>query len=125
MDGAPENAPLIAALPVSASDSLLGILSTPVSLPGAPDISEGIAGGKLQRRVNPPTQALAQRLQGWVVLRGVVGENGTIQDLSVVSGHPLLARAALDAVTRWRYQPYRLDGKSTRMRMEIKLEFKP
>jgi TonB family protein len=127
VDGAPETAPPIAALPISAPDSLIGILSAPVSLPVAGmDISEGIAGGKLERQVSPvyPSQALSLRLEGWVVLHGVVVENGTIQDLSVVSGHPLLARAALDAVTRWRYQPYRLNGKPTRMPMEIKLEFK-
>jgi TonB family protein len=126
-DGPPDTAPLIATLPVSVSDSRLGFLSTPVSLPRAEmDVSEGVAGGKLLRQVNPvyPAAALAQRLEGWVVLRGVVAENGTIQDLNAVSGHPLLARAALDAVTRWLYQPYRLNGKKIRMPMEIKLKFK-
>jgi protein TonB len=62
-------------------------------------------------RVQPEYPALAKlaRIQGTVVLRAVISKHGTIEDLQPVSGPPLLVRAAVDAVKRWRYRPYLLN----------------
>jgi protein TonB len=89
-------------------------------------VSQGIVEGKLERRVTPvyPPMARAQGIEGRVVLRGTVAEDGTLDGLMVVSGVPMLARAALDAVAQWRYRPYRLNGKPVRMPTEISVEFK-
>jgi len=71
-----------------------------------------------------PPQARTLRLGGTVVLHAVVEEDGTVHDLSLVSGHPVLAHAAISAVRQWRYRPFRLNGKPVAMRTEIRVDFK-
>ena len=66
----------------------------------------------------PPLAKMA-RIQGTVRLDAVISKDGTIQDLKVISGHPLLVRAALDAVQRWRYQPTLLNGDAVEVATEI------
>ncbi|MFZ0963466.1 MAG: energy transducer TonB [Terriglobia bacterium] len=70
----------------------------------------------------PPLAKMA-RIQGVVRLDAVISKDGTIQDLKVISGHPLLVKAALDAVSRWRYQPTLLNGESVEVATEIDVNF--
>jgi protein TonB len=67
---------------------------------------------KLLNRVQPvyPPLAKQARIQGNVVLHAIIAKDGSIQELQVLSGHPLLVQAALDAVRQWRYQPTLLNG---------------
>ena len=67
---------------------------------------------KLIRRVIPPYPPLARqaRVSGTVRLIGVIAKDGTIRQLQVVSGHPLLVGAAVDAVRQWVYRPTLLNG---------------
>ncbi len=67
---------------------------------------------KLINRVQPmyPPLAKQARIQGTVRLQAVIAKDGTIQELQVLQGHPLLVQAALDAVRQWRYQPTMLNG---------------
>jgi protein TonB len=74
-------------------------------------------GGKVQaanliRQVNPayPPIALQTRVQGVVVMEAVISKDGSVESLRVVSGHPLLLQAALDAVKQWKYRPTMLNG---------------
>src|SRR5450759_3788905 len=71
-------------------------------------VPSGTSQGLLIYKVPPayPPVAREARVQGTVVLQAVIGKDGTIQDLSVISGHPMLIQAALDAVKQWRYKPY-------------------
>ena len=62
-------------------------------------------------------------LQGQVRLEVVIGTNGSIQDLRVISGHPLLVKAALDAVSYWCYQPTLLNGEPVEVETEIGVNF--
>ena len=71
-----------------------------------------------------PRQALSLRLEGPVVLEAIVSENGRLENIKAVSGHSLLARAAIDAVRQWRYRPYLLNGKPVRMQTKITVNFK-
>jgi periplasmic protein TonB len=66
----------------------------------------------LVHRVDPVYPALAQRMRiaGVVTLEGVIGADGRIRELAVKSGHPLLVKAALDAVSQWVYAPTTLNG---------------
>jgi protein TonB len=57
-----------------------------------------------------PTMAKSARVQGTVELAALIGPDGHIQQLNVVSGHPLLRQAALDAVKQWIYSPTLLNG---------------
>jgi len=70
----------------------------------------------------PPLAKMA-RIQGTVRLEAIISKDGTIQDLKVLSGHPLLVKAALDAVQRWRYQPTLLNSEPVEVVTEIDCNF--
>ncbi|MGH6630412.1 MAG: energy transducer TonB, partial [Burkholderiales bacterium] len=70
----------------------------------------------------PPLAKMA-RIQGVVRLDAVISVDGTIQNLKLISGHPLLVRAALEAVARWRYQPTLLNGEPVEVLTEIDVNF--
>jgi len=70
-----------------------------------------------------PVIAKATRTQGEVVLRATIGNAGEIENLQVVSGHPLLAPAALDAVRQWRFRPYYLNGSAIEVQAQITVRF--
>jgi periplasmic protein TonB len=76
-------------------------------------ISQGPGGGVLVHKVQPvyPAEARRMHVAGDVVIDAIVTEQGLVGELKLVSGDPLLAPAALDAVRRWRYTPYSLNGK--------------
>jgi protein TonB len=80
---------------------------------GAPTrVSAGIQEAKLLKKVIPtyPPLAITTRTQGTVHLIGVIAKDGTIRDLQVIDGHPLLVRAAVEAVKQWVYKPTLLSG---------------
>jgi protein TonB len=81
--------------------------------------------GNLIRRVQPEYPALAKqaRIQGTVVLRAVIDREGKIQDLQVVTGHPLLVHAALNAVRQWRYKPYYLNDQPVEVETQVTVNF--
>ncbi len=72
--------------------------------------------------VYPPLAKMA-RIQGSVRLEAIISRDGTIQDLKVLSGHPLLVKSALEAVQRWRYQPTLLNGEPVEVITEIDVNF--
>jgi protein TonB len=73
----------------------------------------------------PPYPPLARiaRIQGTVVLQAIIGKDGAVQNLKVLSGHPLLVRAAVDAVKTWRYQPTLLNSEPVDVLTEIDVNF--
>ncbi len=79
----------------------------------------------LVHRVQPayPPLARAARIQGAVVLQAIISKNGTIQNLQVLNGHPMLVRAAIDAVQQWRYRPYFLNGEPVEVETQITVNF--
>ena len=81
--------------------------------------------GNLIYRVQPIYPALAQagRVQGVVVLRAVISRAGTIENLQVLSGHPLLTNAAIAAVRQWRYRPYVLNGEPVEVETQVTVNF--
>ena len=88
-------------------------------------ISSGVAQGLLIHQVAPqyPSQARQAHIQGTVVLQAVIGKDGTVQSLHVLSGHPMLTQAAMDAVKRWRYKPYSLNGEPVEADTQINVKF--
>lgn len=106
------------------------ISSTPVSVPKVATpktvrVSGGVIAGNLISQNKPPYPQLAKtaRIQGDVVLRAIISKNGTIENLQVVSGHPMLQQAALDAVRQWRYKPYYLNGEPVEVDTTITVKF--
>jgi periplasmic protein TonB len=84
-----------------------------------------VEAAKLIFQVKPEYPLLAKmaRIQGTVRLEAVISTDGTIQNLRVLAGHPLLVRAAIDAVARWRYQPTLLNGEPVEVVTEIDVNF--
>jgi protein TonB len=70
-----------------------------------------------------PPLARAVRVQGAVVLGAIIAKDGTIENLRVLSGHPMLVRAAVDAVRQWRYRPYVLNGEAVEVETQITVNF--
>ena len=81
--------------------------------------------GNLVLRVQPdyPTIARQARVQGQVVLRAMISREGAIENLQVLSGPPMLVRAAVNAVQQWRYRPYVLNGEPIEVETEVKVNF--
>ena len=74
------------------------------------------------RPVYPP-EAKQARIQGLVRLDAIIAKDGTIANLSVESGHPLLVPAALDAVRHWVYKPTLLNGEPVEVVTTIDVNF--
>jgi len=74
------------------------------------------------RPVYPPLARQA-RIQGNVVLHAIIDKDGKVAQLEVVSGHPLLVQAALDAVKQWRYKPTQLNGDAVEVDTTITVTF--
>jgi periplasmic protein TonB len=81
--------------------------------------------GSLLRKVRPIYPALARsaRIQGVVLLQATISREGTIENLRVLSGHPMLTAAAIDAVRQWRYRPYILNGTPVEVETQITVNF--
>jgi protein TonB len=106
------------------------ISSTPVAVPkvATPQrvrVSQGVTQGLLIHKVQPSYPPLARqaRIQGSVVLQAVISKEGAIENLRLVSGHPMLAPAAIDAVKQWRYKPYILNGEPVEVETQITVNF--
>jgi len=101
------------------------VLSTSPALPKLDRPVSQVSGGTLVHKVQPvyPSQARSLHLEGAVVLEATIGEQGQIEDLQVISGHPLLAEAAKDAVSQWRYTPFALNGQPIRKQTRITVSF--
>jgi protein TonB len=79
----------------------------------------------LLKRVEPVYPAIAQlaSIDGVVILDAIVDERGRIQSLKVLRGHPLLAKAATEAVQQWEYEPLKLNGTPTPFELTVSLWF--
>jgi TonB family protein len=88
-------------------------------------VSEQAARALLVHTVNPvyPTEALAQKLHGPVVLQAVIGRDGAVEDLKLVRGYFVLGRAAIAAVKQWRFQPYSANGHASATQTVITINF--
>lgn len=81
--------------------------------------------GQIIRRVQPVYSDIARKThtQGTVVLEAIIGRDGRIENLNLISGHPLLVRSAMDAVQQWRYRPYLLNGSPVEVQTTITVNF--
>jgi protein TonB len=88
-------------------------------------VSEGVQAARLMWKESPPYPPLARinRVQGSVVLTAVIGPEGGVEELRVLSGHPLLIQAAMEAVKKWHYRPTLLNGEPVRVETTIVVNF--
>lgn len=96
-----------------------------VATPQRVRVSQGVSTGLLIKRVQPnyPPLARQARIQGQVVLQAEISKEGTIQNLQLISGHPMLAPAAIEAVKQWRYKPYLLNGEPVAVDTQVVVNF--
>lgn len=103
---------------------------------GAPNVKLGQSGparlpsslvaGLLINKVTPPYPVIAKTagVQGTVVLQATISSGGTIENLRVISGPVMLQQAAIDAVKRWRYRPYLLNGVPVEVETTVSVDFR-
>jgi protein TonB len=108
--------------------SVLGGLQVAVPKIATPQrvrVSSGVSSGLLIRKVSPnyPPLARQARIQGTVVLQAQISKDGSIQNLQLVSGHPMLAPAAIEAVKQWKYKPYLLNGEPVEVETQVQVNF--
>jgi peptidyl-prolyl cis-trans isomerase A (cyclophilin A) len=98
---------------------------TPGAAPRRISISAGVAVGLLVSKapIVYPIDAKKAGVSGTVVLSAIIGRDGTVEDLQVVSGPEMLQQAALDSVKQWRYRPYLLNGEPEEVRTTINIIF--
>ena len=87
--------------------------------------SEGVMEAALIHKVLPQYPAIARtiHLTGTVYLRAIIATDGTVRQLEVISGNPILANPALQAVRQWRYEPTRLNGEAVEVETLITVNF--
>ena len=92
---------------------------------GPVHLSSGVVAGLLIQKTVPvyPSIAIAMRAEGTVSLQATISTSGTIDNLRVVSGPPVLQQAAMDAVRNWRYRPYLLNGQPVEVETTINVIF--
>ena len=88
-------------------------------------VSQGVNQGMVISKVPPsyPPDAKAARIQGSVVIGVIIGKDGNVQSERLISGHPLLAPAAIDAVKQWKYRPYLLNGQAVEVDTQVTVNF--
>ncbi len=88
-------------------------------------VSEVTASGLIAQKMalKYPDAARTAGIQGTVILKVVTSETGDVKEVETVSGDPLLAQAAIDAVKQWKYKPYTLDGSPVEMETQLSISF--
>lgn len=100
-------------------------VAPPPTVPAQITVGGEVQAGRILQQTQPVYPALARqgRIQGNVQLKAIISADGKIKTLTVVSGHPLLVDAALDAVRHWTYQPTLLNGVPVEVKTEILVRF--
>jgi protein TonB len=113
---------------ISESSRLAAVpkLSKPAPTVQRVRVSQGVTKGMVVYRIEPAYPPLAReaRIQGVVVLTAIINKDGNIQNLQLVSGHPMLAPAAIDAVKHWRYKPFLLNGQPVEVETTVTVNFR-
>jgi periplasmic protein TonB len=126
---------VVGGVPGAAGGQIGGVIggiinSTPIAVPkvATPQrvrVSQGVTQGLLLRKIQPAYPPLARqaRIQGSVLLQAEISKDGSIQNLRLISGHPMLAPAAIEAVKQWKYKPYILNGEPVEVETQITVNF--
>ena len=130
VEAAPQAIPVIGIASNSGDKALSGIMQaaptvrTPVLR--TVKVSQGVSQGLVIKKISPdyPAQARQLRIEGTVQLEATIAKDGSVSNLKVVGGHPILARAAVEAVKQWKYRPYLLNGQAVEIDTQIAVNFK-
>lgn len=117
-----ENCGTSIGIPGGTGNNALPILRPPKN----PVVISHLAEGQILSRVQPvyPVMAKATHAEGTVLLHAIIGRDGRIENLRVVSGHALLNQAAIEAVSQWKFRPYILNGSPIEVETQIMVNFR-
>jgi TonB family protein len=107
---------------------IVGAVDSSKPLPPPPQrvrVSQGVESGLIAKKVPPiyPQTAKDAHIQGVVVLRVIVSKEGDVENIELVSGHPDLAPAAIEAVKQWKYKPYLLNQQPVEVETQVQVNF--
>ena len=105
--------------------SLSTIASPQEATPQRVRVSAAQMSGLIVKKVAPvyPSAARQARIQGTIVLRVEINRSGNVENIQLVSGHPMLAPAAIEAVKQWEYTPYQLNGEAVDVETSVIMNF--
>lgn len=109
------------------ADAFAGVATSHRKQPVAPlPVGGEVTPAQLIKSVPPvyPPLAKTQRISGNVQIDALIDASGNVADMKIISGPPLLHRAALDAVQQWKYKPAILDGQPTSMHLTVTVQFR-
>ena len=88
-------------------------------------VSQGVSQALLLKKVDPeyPVDALRTRIQGSVLLHVTISKAGDVLTVELISGHQMLAPAAIEAVKHWKYKPYLLNGQPVEVDTQVLVNF--
>jgi TonB family protein len=119
-------APPAVASAAEAAQNTIPLVEQPYSIPAPPPPKQAVVRApQLVRRVDPvyPPLAVSRHLDGIVKMHIVVSASGTVRDVRVLSGPPMLAEAATRAASQWVYSPAIVDGKASDSEVDISIAF--
>lgn len=130
-DSIKTSAPIARPVVASVNPQLLPVSSPPPPSPswqqsGEPvRLTEEVARGMVLQSADAvyPPEAMAQKLQGPVILQAVIARDGSVQDLKLVRGYFVLGRAAIAAVKQWKFRPYYVNGRPLETQTVITINF--
>jgi protein TonB len=122
-------APSVAAIAPGNSGALPNLMAqskAPTPVLQTLTVSQGVSQGLLLKKTQPtyPASALRMHIEGAVQLMATISKNGDISAVKILSGDAQLARAAADAVKRWKYKPYLLNGEPVEIQTQVTVKFK-
>lgn len=96
-----------------------------IATPQRVRVSAGVTEGLLVHQIKPnyPPLAKQARIQGHVILQAIINKQGQVENLRLVSGHPMLAPAAIEAVKQWKYKPYLLNNEPVEVETTVDVNF--
>ena len=127
---APQVVPVIGIAPSGNDKGISGLIAseTPARTPilRTMKVSQGVSQGLIIKRVAPdyPMQARQLRIEGAVQLEATISKEGKVSNVKILGGHPILARAATDAIKQWKYKPYLLNSVPVEIETQITINFK-
>jgi protein TonB len=96
-----------------------------IATPTRVRVSQGVTEGLLLHGPKPTYPALAKqaRIQGHVILQAIINKQGQVENLRLISGHPMLAPSAIEAVKQWKYKPYMLNNEPVEVETTVDVNF--
>lgn len=100
-------------------------IDMPAEFPQRVKVTEDVGNGLVLKHANPeyPPMARQGKITGTVLLDVIISKEGKVTDVTLISGHPMLAPAAIDAVRKWQYRPYLVMGRPVEMDTQVKVNF--